>query len=163
VNGKAGGGSSERLVSMSATSTNCSFTCFWHLIGENHSAFSPRLLRDNEQGEVSVMTYAASGISCHGGTMKTGMQPERTASVSRLLDAVSPGGIRQNLLRCMLASSSLYGICATQDCLHLFAAGCMFNICLPLERIASVSRLLDAVSPGGIRRNLLRCMFASIS
>lgn len=59
-------------------------------------------------------TNSGSGISCQGGPMKTGMQPESTASVKRLLEAVSPGGIKQKMLRCMAASSWSYGICMVE-------------------------------------------------
>ena len=47
--------------------------------------------------------------------MKTGMQPARITSVRRLLDAVSPGGSRQNLLRCMYPLRSSYGICIIKN------------------------------------------------
>ena len=52
--------------------------------------------------------------------MKTGMQPASTASVSLLLDAVSPGGMRQNVLRCIATIKSSYGNCtAHRNLQHL--------------------------------------------
>lgn len=49
------------------------------------------------------------GRECQGGPTKTGMQPVRKASVSRWLDWLLPGMMRQKMLCVMFSSSCRCG------------------------------------------------------